>query len=112
MQPKPCGHHILIKPRRLEDVDKNYASAKRSGIILTQATQRQEQIAVSVGQVLALGPVAYQDTPNGKPWCKVGDWVAYARHGGMYIEEPSEENSGYLILNDIDVVAIVEVDAV
>lgn len=107
MQPIPCGHHILIKPRSLEDVDENYASAKRSGIILTKQTQRQEQIAISVGQVLALGKHAFKDSGDGSPWCKVGDWVAYARHGGMFIEEPTDDFSGYLVLNDIDVVAIV-----
>jgi co-chaperonin GroES (HSP10) len=109
MQPKPCGHHILIKPRRIEDIDENYASAKRSGIILTRQTQRQEAVAVSVGQVIDLGPIAYKDTAEGIPWCKVGDWVAYARHGGMYIEEPTDSDAGWLVLNDIDVVAIVEV---
>ena len=110
MQPKPCGHHILIKPRSIEDIDENYASAKRSGIILTKQTQRQEAVAVSVGQVIDLGPIAYKDTPEGKPWCKKGDWVAYARHGGMYITEPSEDDAGWLVLNDIDVVAIVGIE--
>lgn len=112
MQPKPCGHHVLIKPRNLADVDENFAAGQRMGLVLTRRTQRQESVAISVGQVIDLGPIAYKDTAEGKPWCKKGDWVAYARHGGMYVEEPSEDgkNSGWLILNDIDVVAIVEVE--
>ena len=107
MQPKPAGHHILIKPKRLEDKDDLYASAKRAGIQLTKMTQRQEAIAISEGLVIALGPVAYKDTPSGTPWCKVGDVVAYARHGGMYLTEPDDNDSGWLVINDIDVVAIV-----
>lgn len=107
MQPKPCGHHILIKPKRLEDTDKNYAAAKRMGLTLTEDTKRREAVAVSVGQVVALGPIAYKDTAGEIPWCSVGDWVAYARHGGMYVKEPNDTDSGFLVLNDIDVVAIV-----
>jgi len=112
MQPKPAGHHILVKPKSLVDMDENYAAAHRMGLTLTRQTQRQEAVAISVGQVIDLGPIAYKDTAEGIPWCKKGDWVAYARHGGMYVEEPSEDgsNSGWLILNDIDVVAIVGVE--
>ena len=110
-QPKPAGHHILIKPKTLVEVDASYTAASRiKGFVLPSDTQRREAVAVSVGQVIDIGPIAYRDTADGIPWCKIGDWVAYARHGGMYIKEPSEDgsDSGYLVLNDIDVVAIVD----
>jgi co-chaperonin GroES (HSP10) len=111
MDPKPAGHHILIKPKTLVQTDVNYAAASRiKGFILSADTNRREAVAISVGQVIELGPIAYKDTADQVPWCKKGDWVAYARHGGMYITEPSEDgtNSGWLVLNDIDVVAIVD----
>lgn len=108
MQPIPTGHHVLIKPKRLEDTDTNYAAAKRMGLTLTEDTRRKEAVAVSIGQVMALGPIAYKDSGDGVPWCKPGDWVVYARHGGMYIKAPTVEDAGFLMLNDIDVVAIVD----
>lgn len=113
MQPVPCGHHILIKPKSLVNSDKNYAAASRiKGFILSEDTMKREAAIVSVGQVVALGPIAYADTSTGQPWCKVGDWVAYARHGGMYLKQPSEDGQepGFLALNDIDVIAIVGED--
>jgi co-chaperonin GroES (HSP10) len=111
MQPKPAGHHILIKPKTLVETDASFAAASRiKGFIIAADTNRREAVAISVGQVIDMGPIAYKDTADGLPWCKIGDWVAYARHGGMYIQEPSEDgtNSGWLVLNDIDVVAIVD----
>ena len=111
MQPKPAGHHILIKPKSLIETDENFAAASRiKGFVLTADTQRREAVAISVGQVVDMGPIAYKDTSGEIPWCKIGDWVAYARHGGMYIKEPSSDGSdpGWLVLNDIDVVAVVD----
>jgi co-chaperonin GroES (HSP10) len=103
----PAGHHVLVRPQKLEEVDSAYASAQRAGIHLLEAEKRKEQIAVSKGHVLYIGPSAYKDYQDGVPWCQVGDLVAYARHGGMYIKDPSTEED-LLLLNDSDIVAIIK----
>lgn len=103
----PAGHHVLVRPQKLEEVDKAYASAQRAGIQLLDSEKRKEQIAVSKGMVLAIGPTAYKDFQDGVPWCHVGDLVAYARHGGMYIKDNKTEED-LLLLNDSDIVAILK----
>lgn len=101
----PTGHHVLVKPQKLEEVDAAYASAQRAGIQLLETEKRKEQIAVSKGTVIEVGNTAYKDYQTGEPWCKKGDLVAYARHGGMFIKDPDTEED-FILLNDSDVVAV------
>lgn len=103
----PTGHHVLVRPQKLEEVDSAYAAAQRAGIQLLEQDKRKEQIAVSKGIVLKVGQTAYKDMHEGIPWCKEGDLVAYARHGGMYVQDP-ETKEDLLLLNDSDVVAILQ----
>jgi co-chaperonin GroES (HSP10) len=101
----PTGHHVLVKPQKLEEVDSAYASAQRAGIQLLETEKRKEQIAVSKGTVIQIGPTAYKDYQDGVAWCAAGDLVAYARHGGMFIKDPETEED-FILLNDSDIVAI------
>jgi co-chaperonin GroES (HSP10) len=100
----PTGHHILVAPEKLEEVDKAYAAARRAGIELIKEHTVKEQVAVSKGTVVAMGPSCYQDFKT-EPWCKVGDKVGYVRHGGMFIKDPETEED-VLILNDEDIICI------
>jgi len=99
----PLGHRLLVKPDKIQEVDEVYRSAKESGLFVPETTQRQEQIAIDTGEVLALGEVAFKDCYDGLSWCKVGDKVAYAKFGGKIIKDP-KDGEEYLILNDIDVI--------
>lgn len=107
MSIKPTGHYILVRPQKIEDHDKNYAAAKRAGLVILEQEARKEQIAVSKGIVLSVGNSAYKDMQDGKPWCKEGDFVAYVRHGGMYVQDPETEET-LLILSDTDIVALLK----
>ena len=98
----PCGHRIIVKPQKIEDLDETYRSAKTAGIYIPELELRKEQIAVDKGTVIAIGTTAFQDY-GGDPWCNVGDFVAYARHGGKLIEDPADKEV-YLVLNDEDVI--------
>lgn len=98
----PCGHRILVKPQRIEDVDSAYKSAKNAGIILQESHEQLQQAAVDKGTVVALGSTAYKDF-GGTPWCEVGDLVAYARYGGKVVKDP-ETQEDFLILNDEDII--------
>lgn len=100
---KPLGHRLLVKPDSIEDVDDNYRSAKKAGIIIPDQEARKEQIAVDKGTVVDIGSTAFKDF-GGDPWCQVGDRVAYTRYGGKFLKDP-ETDEEYLILNDEDVIA-------
>ncbi len=66
-----------------------------------------QQVASQCGNVLAMGDDCYKDKeryPNG-PWCKVGDWVVFARYAGSRIEIDGGE---VRLLNDDEVLATVE----
>ena len=79
--PRPTGWRILILPFKMKEKTKG-------GIIMGQDTLEKQQVASQCGNVLAVGPHAYEDKerfPNG-PWCKVGDWVMFARYAGSRIK--------------------------
>ncbi len=105
---EPAGHYVLVRPQKLEDVDSAYKAAERiPGFQFAGQEKRKEQIAVSKGTVLSLGKSAYKDMQDGIPWCKVGDLVAYVRHGGMFVQDPDTEED-LLLLNDSDIVALLK----
>lgn len=96
------GCRILVKPFKLQEHDKVYDSAKKAGIILTDISERKEQINVDKGVVLQIGTKCHEDYVGE---LKVGDTIAYAKFGGKFISEPGSEDI-YLIINDEDVIAI------
>lgn len=100
----PCGHRILVKPQKLEEIDSTYAAARKLGIEIVDGNQKKlEQLAIDKGIVLAIGSTAFKDF-GGDPWCEIGDTIVYARHGGKMIKDP-ETNQEVLLLNDEDVIA-------
>ena len=77
------------------------------GILLGGETIDRQQVASQCGNVLAMGDACYVDKeryPNG-PWCKVGDWVVFARYAGSRIEIDGGE---VRLLNEDEVLATVE----
>jgi co-chaperonin GroES (HSP10) len=58
------------------------------------------------GNVLAVGPQAYKGEkyPEG-PWCKVGDWVIFARYAGSRFKIDGGE---VRLLNDDEIIATVK----
>ena len=72
--PRPTGWRLLVLPYRIKDKTKG-------GIVLAESTLEKQQVASQCGLILAMGPQCYQDKeryPSG-PWCKVGEWVMFAR---------------------------------
>ena len=70
--PKPTGWRILVLPYKAKEKTKG-------GIILSDKTVTESQIATNCGLVMDMGPDAYNDKdkfPNG-PWCKKKDWVLF-----------------------------------
>jgi co-chaperonin GroES (HSP10) len=77
------------------------------GVLLGQETIERQQVASQCGNVLAMGAECYQDKkryPSG-PWCKVGDWVVFARYAGSRIEI---EGGEVRLLNEDEVLATIQ----
>ena len=98
--PEPTGWRLLVLPHKGKGKTKG-------GVILSDKTVEETQIATNVGLVLKVGPDAYNDAdryPNG-PWCKKNDWVIFARYAGSRL---NIEGGELRILNDDEVLGVVD----
>ena len=98
--PKPTGWRLLVLPFKMKEKTKG-------GVILAEDTLERQQVASQVGLVLAMGPQCYKDKeryPEG-PWCKVNDWVMFARYAGSRIKIDGGEMR---LLNDDEVLATID----
>ena len=98
--PKPTGWRILVLPFRMDEKTKG-------GILMGQDTLDKQQVASQCGNVLAMGSQCYKDKeryPSG-PWCKVGDWVIFARYAGSRIQI---EGGEIRLLNEDEILATVK----
>ena len=98
--PKPTGWRILVLPFKMGEKTKG-------GVLLGQESLDRQQVASQCGNVLAMGDACYVDKeryPKG-PWCKVGDWVIFARYAGSRIEI---EGGEVRLINEDEVLATVQ----
>ena len=98
--PKPIGLRILVLPFRMDEKTKG-------GILLGGETIDRQQVASQCGNVIAMGDSCYKDKeryPNG-PWCKVGDWVIFARYAGSRIQIEGVE---IRLLNEDEILSTVK----
>ena len=98
--PQPTGWRILVLPFKMGEKTKG-------GILMGQDTLEKQQVASQCGNVLAMGPDCYQDKRRYKqgPWCKVGDWVMFARYAGSRIKI---EGGEVRLLNDDEILATIK----
>ena len=98
--PQPTGWRILVLPFKINEKTKG-------GIIMGQDTIEKQQVASQCGNVLAMGPDCYHDKDRFKdgPWCKVGDWVMFARYAGSRIKIEGVE---VRLLNDDEILATIK----
>ena len=98
--PMPTGWRMLVLPFRMNEKTKG-------GVLLGTETIDRQQVASQCGNVIAMGPDCYNDTKrfNDGPWCKVGDWVVFARYAGSRIEIDGGE---VRLLNDDEILATVQ----
>lgn len=91
----PLGHRLLIKPIEIEE-------KTEGGIWKPQQTTEMERAGVDKGTVVAIGTTCWLDPSfGGKPWCKVGDKVVWARYAGKPVKDA--DGTEYHLLNDEDV---------
>jgi co-chaperonin GroES (HSP10) len=106
--PTPTGWRILIMPYIPPRVSKG-------GIELPDEVHERERLAINVGLVMALGPLAYkdkskfatsQDRGGGwTPWCKEKDWVLFGKYAGSRFKIDGGE---LRLLNDDEILAVIE----
>ena len=98
--PIPTGWRILVLPFKMKDRTKG-------GILITDDVVERAQVASTCGLVLKVGPDAYKDKeryPDG-PWCKINDWVVFARYAGSRIHI---EGGEIRLLNEDEILATVQ----
>ena len=98
--PQPTGWRLIVLPFKMDERTKG-------GIIMNETTLEKQQVASQCGNVLAMGPQCYTDKeryPEG-PWCKVGDWVIFARYAGSRIQI---EGGEIRLLNEDEILATVQ----
>lgn len=94
------GCRVLLKPFKIQEHDKVFASAKAAGIQLPEMSERKEQVNVDKGVVLQIGPKAHPDYVGD---IKEGDVVGFAKFGGKFVQDPVDDEL-YLIINDEDLI--------
>ena len=97
--PEPSGYRILVLPFTPK-------TKTKGGILFSQETLDKARIATTCGYVLKMGDLAYKDKDKfNKPWCKIGDWVMFARYAGARLPI---EGGEVRILNDDEVLGTVK----
>ena len=98
--PKPTGWRLLVLPFKMKEKTKG-------GIVLAETTLERQQVASQVGLVMAMGPDCYKDKErySDGPWCKVNDWVMFARYAGSRIKIDGGEMR---LLSDDEVLATID----
>lgn len=97
---EPCGYHILIEIKEVEE-------KTAGGIVLTDSVINREQAAMPVGKVLKIGPLAYKNHTSGadsaQDWgFEVGDHVQFPSHAYMRV---AGEKSNLVFVLDYDIKA-------
>ena len=88
------GYHILVRPVSIKEKTKG-------GILLPDSTRDDMAYLTTVGQVVAMGDLAYHDMekfPKG-PWCELDDYVCYGKHAGQKIH-PSKNSQPKIHLSN------------
>ena len=98
--PKPTGWRLLVLPFKMKEKTKG-------GLMLAETTLEKQQVASQVGLVMAMGPDCYKDKErySDGPWCKVNDWIMFARYAGSRIKI---EGGEMRLLNDDEVLATID----
>ena len=97
--PEPSGYRLLVLPFTPK-------TKTKGGILFSQETLDKARIAKTCGYVLKMGDLAYKDKEKfGKPWCKVGDWVIFARYAGSRLPI---EGGEVRLLNDDEVLGTIK----
>ena len=108
------GFRIVLSPDKVSDseAEKTKQLAEKAGLVMPEKVQKdleaeqlREQGGVDQGVIIAIGPDAWK-AYGGSDWCKVGDYVAYAKHAGKWVKDP-ETSENMLVCNDEDIICVI-----
>lgn len=109
---QPFGSRVLIQIRTPK-------KKSAGGIIIDiQGSNETEKWNTQIGKVIALGPLAFKNRNDMKPWpegdwCKAGEYVRVAKYGGdrWEVKLPEQgESAMFVIFNDLDIIGQVTGD--
>lgn len=94
----PVGTVLVVLPDPVEETSE-------SGIVLTTQSENERlKLAQTDGEVIAISPDAFTDLGEGKPRCKIGDRVIFAKYAGMI--RKGKDDKEYRLIHDRDVLAV------
>ena len=106
---EPTGYRLLLRIPNLEAQMKQWAN-----LVMPDETRALEEFAQLTGQVVAMGPDAYEDKakfPSGR-WCEVGDYVIIRAYAGtrLVLRAKDGTKTTYCLINDDTVQGVVRGD--
>ena len=104
MSIRACGPRLVLK---CEEVP--HEEISEGGIVIS-SEKKLRKAAVETGVVISVGHScwrSFQYDETFVPWCKVGDYISFARYAGKVITDPTTKEN-FTIINDEDVVSIIE----
>jgi co-chaperonin GroES (HSP10) len=99
--PQPVGWRILVQPLPVHQ-------KSTGGILLTDATQKANEVLQYCGKVLALGPQCFKhERFMDGTWCNVGDFILFRSHAGHPIQfhRDSKTVVDLIVINDNEIMA-------
>ena len=96
------GCRVLLRPFKIQEHDRVWASAKAAGLFVPEMSERREQANIDKGVVLQVGNEAHKDYVGD---IKEGDVIGFAKFGGKFVQDPDTDEL-FLIINDEDVICI------
>lgn len=109
------GKKFLIKDDEavIKDAGMGYVlTSAATGFVkgkIDPVEEAREKQGARSGVVVQVGPTAFKDIYDGLQSCKVGDRIYFSRYEGMPLSGSlvdGDEDSQYILLNDIDVLVI------
>lgn len=109
---QPFGSRVLIQIRTPK-------KKSAGGIIIDiHGSNETEKWNTQIGKVITLGPLAFKNRNDMKPWpegdwCKAGEYVRVAKYGGdrWEVKVPGKDESAmFVIFNDLDIIGQVTGD--
>lgn len=105
---KPLGYRVLVKPEQGllgGKVNSLGERVSKHGIVLPEMEAKREEAAQVYGTIVAIGALAWKDKGDGEAWCQVGDYVSYAKYGGMLMNDPVTKER-FIVLQDLDIISV------
>jgi co-chaperonin GroES (HSP10) len=88
--PQPRGVHVVVRPVEIDE-------KTSGGVYLPQSQTEDWTRLTSVGRVLAISNVAYDEDIHKEPWYEVGDFVLWSKMAGHKYRVRNEDGEEILL---------------